>query len=362
MVLARQPPASSGGRGGRGFRDLLQGLVASTFGVWTRARHGVKLGPGLGFVSEGIIGVDLRQGLPDSMPSQELIDGRAASSAYDSGPTEELRRANVWAAALETVFLRGHRTAPRDIVVTTYGFVRVDGAIRMSVVHYLRPLSAYLARRQPPIFLGGWRFPVVIRPWLITRQAGVGVADGNCWVSFGGDGRGVLTAAHAVPEGSRPRDRVSLSVSRSPASGVLRHMSDKTNMDAAVIEIDDDSTVTRVPNSSVIGFKPVQIVTGRGIVLDAQVLDRVGTVGPIIFAESGREPRYPAHLILNRHAFHGDSGCLIVDCEFARFGQEPLPYMMYLGRMNLGWNDAAGFGLMLEQPRIVWNLEFLRRY
>jgi len=132
-------------------------------------------------------------------------------------------------------------------------------------------------------------------------------------------------------------------------------------MDAAVIEVASTQTEnigSPIWSSSVIGFKPVRMITGRGLEVDAQVVERIGTVGPTIFAEPREEPPYPAHLVLDRYLDHGDSGCLIVDCEFANRSQELPPYMIYLGKMHLAWG-LAGYGLMLEQPKTIWDLEFL---
>jgi hypothetical protein len=50
----------------------------------------------------------------------------------------------------------------------------------------------------------------------------------------------------------------------------------------------------------------------------------------------------------------GDSGCLVLDREHR---EEP-PHLMYLGETVLDGRGAVGYGLLLEQPRRILNLEF----
>jgi hypothetical protein len=46
--------------------------------------------------------------------------------------------------------------------------------------------------------------------------------------------------------------------------------------------------------------------------------------------------------------------------EIGRGRQPALPYVMYRGVVTLGLRKRKGFGLMLAQPCITWNLELLR--
>ena len=80
-------------------RQALAPVIASAYGWWA-ARLGLRLGPGLGIITERFDDLDLSKAWPKDRPPQELIDPRAIEFAYDSGPTEVLRNANAWAAAL----------------------------------------------------------------------------------------------------------------------------------------------------------------------------------------------------------------------------------------------------------------------
>jgi len=341
----------------------VQQLLASAFGWWARARWGMSLGPGLGFVTERLHDLDLSGALPRDFPPHDLVGGRAAALANDSGPTEILRRANAWAGALEHHL---HEVAvkrvPRGTVLTTYGFVWIRGAIRLSVVHYLPLMTAFAARPQKAIRLGNWEFPVVIRPWLPVQHRGLSAYDGNCWVKFVDDSGqrrpGVLTALHAL----EPRDAglgiaVSVDVGRPVPPGVLRCSSAK--MDAAVVEIEEHEwgSKVRAPHSTVVGYKPVRLMSRRPV--DADVVEHSGLMGATIPGQAGQEPLNAAYLILNGWAEPGDSGCLIVDLEFTRRGHTP-PYLLYLGVTGLKIGGKAGYGLLIEQANKVWDLECFR--
>ena len=91
---------------------------------------------------------------PREPPPEPMMDPASAAQARDSGPNGKyLRRANQWAAALETHSLRqgsywtgergGLAFGGRRVVCTTYGFARVTGQVRLSVIHYVRPMQAF---------------------------------------------------------------------------------------------------------------------------------------------------------------------------------------------------------------------------
>ena len=339
-------------RRSRIMRTIIFQVIARVFGWWSRVRLGVQLGPGLGLVTQRLSDLDLSRAVPTENPPSNLLSEEARRQAYDSGPSEELRRANVWAGAIERQVR--DKPKPRGTVLTTYGFVWLSGRVQLSVIYYLQPLAAFLARPPQPIKVGEESFPVIIRPWLaIGHSDGQGL-DGNCWVTFP-DGKGnrhpgVLTARHVVKQ--------SLKVLRVVPRGRLRYESEK--MDAAVIEVSQGDWGQKVPvqHSSVIGYKPVRLVSSQGMI-DGNVVEHSDFGGGTIFAEPNKEPFAANHLLMNRSLWQGDSGCLVLDLEFAEFGQMR-PYLIYLGEVNVGWGYNPGVGLLLEQAHRVWGLEFFQ--
>jgi hypothetical protein len=249
--------------------------------------------------------------------------------------------------------------------VTTYGFVRFVGAgIRLSVIHYLRPFDAFRIRPPHPVDVDGQRFPVLVRPWLLSFQSG-GQANraGTCWVEFpatnGTRGRGILTASHTVrPKHAAIGASVKLDVAPPEPGGLLRL--DSPQMDAAVVEVDVDQWrgARQVHPSRVVGFKPVRLLGAVGPV-DADVIEHSGFLGGMIPGEPGAEPLARTVLILNRRLSRGDSGCMGLDLEFERYQETSVtpPYLLYQGVYGTR-SGANGYGLMLEQTRIVWGLDF----
>jgi hypothetical protein len=129
-------------------------------------------------------------------------------------------------------------------------------------------------------------------------------------------------------------------------------------MDAAVIAVDqnDWGKKVRVPHSTVVGYKPVRLITGHATV-DADIVEHSGFTGGTIPGAPGQEPLNGAFMILNRGLESGDSGCLVVDREFERFNQQLPPYLIYLGVTNLKLGGVNGYGLLIEQASKIWNLE-----
>ncbi len=334
-------------------------LIAEVFGWWRAEQH---LGQGLGFIRERLHYLDLKEAWPSQPPARELIEPQIADFAYDAGTTERLRNANLWAAALETHIGRDSpQQLPQETMLTTYGFARIHGRVQLAVIHYLQPFAAFLAPLQQPIAIMGWRFPVVIRPWLPAWHSGSQAADGNCWVKSSDEaGRcrpGVLTARHAIlPQGAQPPTRVHANVSRVVPSGRLQYVS--VMMDAAVVAVEEREWGKKklIQPSRNFGYKPVRLITGRRTI-EADVVEHPGFRN-IIFAEAGKEPWFPARVILNKHLEPGDSGCLGLDIEFEQRGQPSPPYLIYLGKGNFGFDKESGLGQLVEQPGRVWNLEF----
>lgn len=343
---------------------IIRVCLVSIFGLWSRFRLGVPLGRNLGLITERLSDLDLSEALPSYRPPLTIVDEGAYALAADSGPTERLRNANIWSAALETQLRKVG--APTGTVLTTFGFVRMEGEVRLAIVHYVRLRAAFAMSRPTAVELMGWRFPVVVRPWLASGHDGAPRAsvsrspDGNCWVKFlgeGGDRRpGILTARHAIrPENARQLDSVVVDVARPVPRGRLQHESSK--MDAAVIWIEESEwgSKTHTPHSKVVGYKPVRFVTGHGTT-DADVVEHSGFLGATIPGQFGQEPLNGAFMILNKSLSYGDSGCLVVDLEFAAH-LAPRPYLIYLGATVLSWGGKAGYALFIEQANRVWNLE-----
>ena len=340
-------------------------MMVALFGHWARIRLGLRLGPGLGLITERLADIDVGAAIPPAPPGRELLGELTSGAPYESGPTDELRRANAWAAALEEAVLRNPDHSLPSVLIT-YGFVRFDSGVRLSVIHYCRVRDAFLIRRLEPIELGGHSFPVIVRPWCLCPQQGPASAGaGTCWVEFAeGNGsrcRGILTASHTVrPKGAAPGAEVTLNVARPVPGGRLRL--DSPQMDAAVIEVADDrwAGAHRVYASRVLGYKPVRLL-GASRSVEADVVEHSGFVGGAIPGQLGVEPLTPTLLILNKRLNRGDSGCIGLDLEFAEreTGSASPPYLLYQG-IYATRSGANGYGLMLEQARIVWALDFYR--
>ena len=270
----------------------------------------------------------------------------------------------MWAAALgQTTREPGFRRGPTPLF-TTCGFVAFEEGIRLSVIHYFRTADVFRARAATPIELGDHSFPVIFRPWLPNPGRGGRQGDsGTCWIEFpatGGDRRrGILTAGHAVqPEHAAMGTEVTLDVARAEPQGWLRL--DSPIMDAAVIEVEHDQWrgTAEMPPSSVVGYKPVRLVAGSRSV-EADIVEHSGFVGATIPGQFGAEPLTATRLFLNNHLSRGDSGCVGVDLEFERHQRAPItpPYLLYQGKYGAK-SYEIGYGLMLEQARIVWGLNF----
>jgi len=344
-----------------------QSLVAQAFGARLRRRADTAgLGPNLGFVSQRLSELDLDGATPSHPPDPESFDPPLSGEVFDSQPSPELQLANAWAAALQRAFApteEALRLRQPGFVQTTYGFAWVQGRVRLSVIVYMKPLAAFRTRLTGELFPADGGFPVIVRPWLPQQHsAQSGNGEGSCWVrmpSADGEVMGILTAEHALqPRGALPGDAVRAAVSRPDPGGRLAVASPR--MDAAVVDVGPGQWLggDQVTASSVVGFKPVRLL-GTSTV-DADVVEHSGLVGGSIPANPGREPRASVQLILNRHLDAGDSGCLGLDLELARFGDPP-PYLLYLGAQHFGFGGVGGYALMLEQPRQTWNLHFYPR-
>ncbi len=132
-------------------------------------------------------------------------------------------------------------------------------------------------------------------------------------------------------------------------------------MDAAIVEVSkaEWNATSRASHSTVVGYKPVRLINGRGIGIDADVVEHSGFAGGTVFGEQGQEPLNAVYLIMNKWLADGDSGCVVIDCEFERSGPAFL-YLVYLGVTNLKLGGQAGYGLLLEQARVIWNLQFYK--
>jgi hypothetical protein len=114
-------------------------------------------------------------------------------------------------------------------------------------------------------------------------------ADGSCWVRLNQNGRrGVLSAYHTVqPPFATPNQTVTLNVARAKGPGDLLCAS--INMDAAVVELGSKDWLGRTPvqSSSVIGFKPVRLLSSLGP-RDGWTKELSGAT---IFGQPGQERR-----------------------------------------------------------------------
>ena len=344
----------------------VRGAVAAVFGRWARVRFGWRLGPHLGFIRERLADIDLAEAFPRDAPAPELLGESLPGSPYDSALTVELRRANMWAAALGQEWRQRPVGGGPIPFLTTCGFVAFEQGVRLAVIQYFRLRDAFRIRSPKPIDLNGHSFHVIVRPWLPSPQQGNGRAGaGTCWIEFPfairGRGRGILTAGRAVlPKGATTDAEVTLRVVRQEPRGRLKFASPR--MDAAVIEVDPSQWggTEQVDPSPVVGYKPVRLLAGSRSV-EADVIEHSGFVGAMIPGRLGDEPLTPVLLILNNHLSRGDSGCVGVDLEFEIHQHAPVtpPYLLYQGVYG-GKSSVNGYGLMLEQTRIVWGLHFYR--
>lgn len=369
-------------------------MVAAVFDIWSRFVLRIPLGEGMGLVTEGFDHIDLTAAFPSEDPPSELVpselfDEQRPDDMRDlhgtpSNTRAALRRANLWAAAMERVIEsnQGERRSPGH-VMTTYGFVRIGGTVRLSVVDYFRPVAAFRARPRP-VEIGGWTFPVVVRPWLAiyhnstprnaqpNSPSGANVPsqshDGVCWVQFPSNGgavrEGILTARHVVMrEGSTNEEAAVNEDAHIHSLWPVRHVQLRRvakTVDVAVVEVDHAVWKARTPVaiSTVVAYKPVRIL-GRTRVVDAEVKEHCGFSGGKMFAVPGQEPMQAAIMLLDKALRRGDSGSLVVDREFERFGELP-PYLIYTGETFFKWGGKAGIGIMVEQPRRLWDLTFFR--
>ena len=348
-------------------RQFLNPLVVWLFSIWSRIHFDIRLGHSLGALGaqESLRELDLSKAFPNQLPDTDLVDERIVDEAYVDIPTARFRSANAWAAALQTNVLRNKdRYAQPGAVLTTYGFAHVDCQVRLCVIQYLTVWQAFRARKIRPIQLGEHTFPVFIRPWLATRHGSRRIGDGSCWITFKDDiglrRKALLTAHHAVrPKGAAIGDEVGVDVRRRTPRGHLRRMSHV--MDAMVIEISEMDWGARepTPNSGVVGYKPVRFITG-GEPVDAEVIEHSGYAFRTfpVPAEPDVEPHRAVQLIFNRALQKGDSGCLVVDLEYTDDVHGPRPYALYLGEENLNIAGGRGYGLLLEQPKRIWDLDF----
>lgn len=327
---------------------------------------GRNLGPGLGAVSIDLTDQNLRYSVPDDDPPVELL-GAARDVVYDSNPSEILGRANRWSAALQARVISEDFMIPARTVLTTYGLVAFRTGIRLSVIHYLSPAAIFRVVRHPAVVrIGDDEFPVIIRPASFVPTANRArprssppSKKGNIWLNSKQKKLaklGYLTAYHAV-KGAKIGSTVLPSTYRLPPSGVLTHRSKV--MDSAVVRTDYDvgSKFRPVRVSSVIGYKPVRLITGDKE-FDAQVVEHDGHIHGVIPRSKGRgEPTGHAIIVLNRELSRGHSGCLVVDCEFEGRDMPAVPYAMYIGSWS-GPIQGLGYCQLLDQVRQHWDLEF----
>ena len=133
-------------------------------GAWALRGFQQELGPSLGRVTERLSELDLSEAFPRHDPQHDLLLDR---DIYASTPSPELRRANLWAAALEEHLAHDReRLTPVGTVITTFGFVHFGGQVRLSVIHYVAPPLVFAVSAPARIEIAGRSFPSVVRPWL----------------------------------------------------------------------------------------------------------------------------------------------------------------------------------------------------
>jgi hypothetical protein len=327
---------------------------------------GRDMGPGLGAVSMDLTDQNLRYSVPDDDPRPELL-GTARDFVYDSSPSETLGRINRWSAALQAKVVSGDSKIPSQTVLTTYGLVAFSAGIRLAVIHYLKPAAIFRMRRRPAdIVIDENDFPVVIRPASfvpmssrVKLQHFTPPMKGNIWLKVShrkSTKLGYLTAYHAVKR-AKIGSTVQPPTYRLPPPGILTHRSKV--MDSVVVRThyDSGSNFRPVRVSTVIGFKPVRLITGDREI-NAQVVEHDGHIHGVIRRSEGRlEPPGHAIIVLNRELSRGHSGCMVLDCEFEQFDLPAVPYAMYIGSWS-GPIQGLGYCQLLDQARRHWNLEF----
>lgn len=334
-------------------------VIAIAFVAWSRmGSRGAQAPRGTGFVSRVPAGAT-EKAVPIERPTSE----EAILQRDPEADTAHRGNAETWKAALEA-----HENAPfsdslsERSVLTTFGFIRTRDGLRLGTVYYMRPLHAFLTVIQQALGLArseseidGQRFPVVVRPWLpipqgSSRRSTVG-RSGTCWIKCNGR-LAVLTAKHAMrPKRARRGRSVSLKVSQGPREGTLLHES--TVMDAAAVEVQESSWkgAQAVQNSTVIGYKPVLLMAERGA-RDGHVVELSKKT---IFVSGPDDEPFAANVQLMDVILEpGDSGCLVLDAERQ---DDKRPYLMYLGKIRVD-HGSYGYGLLLEQPRRNWDLQF----
>ncbi len=378
---AREWVPESGDRGGEGYPQNWEAVwdmrPSATSGLPVRRRYAADLrgilamvtlrllttvfvrGVGTtvgGVVSERLHSLDLERALPRGFPPQDVFD---SDDAYGTEVSPVLARATAWAVALIHADGSGHDLAVQEGVLTTYGFARIEGQVRLAVIRYLPARIIPDLNKVAPVCVGGHVFPVVLRPLMASGHGPSRNGSGTCWVTFNtrnGRRRGILTARHAVkPVGSAEGDSVSIDARRNDPTGQLHVCS--VVMDAAVVDIGEDvGQSERWDVSKRVGYKPVRLLGSSGAV-DTDVVEFTGVAGATIPGVAGQEPLAAVLLFLGKRLQKGDSGCLGLDLEPTLFGGEPAPYLIYQGRTNLRFGGGAGYGLLLEQARKVWTLE-----
>jgi Nidogen-like len=340
--------------------------ISAVFVLWARLGASSRFGSARAYTSRLDAAVAW-EAIPTAVPSAR-DSGTEQGYAYNEGESSSaFDRAKAWAAAIEereaTSNEPTYRALSRQAVLTTFGFMRVRGGIRLGIAHYLPPARAFVAvllqalgRRRKECFVDGEWFPIVIRPWLLVTHGSRRTIFGNCWVSVAGRSGerrlGVLSARHALkPKNGRSGRNVSLDVSREPEEG--RVILESRIMDAAVVEVSYEQwhASREVDNSSVIGYKPVQLLSKSGP-RDGRVVELPFRTIPL--AEPHEEPFAPTYQLVDVILDPGDSGCLVLDKERDDAFR---PYLMYIGKIkrDSGW---CGIGLLLEQPKMIWGLRF----
>lgn len=354
----------------------MKDIFDNSQGIWSRLFNlvsqwyaflvlGRDMGPSLGAVTSNLTDHMLRGSVPDQEPPTELL-GSARNTVYDSHPSDLLGRANRWSAALESRVVSGDVAIPDRTVLTTYGLVSFRTGIRLSIIHYLEPSAIFALRHRPaPAVIAEDIFPVVIRPAFFvqmrtrSRLRGVLPLRGNIWLRIPHNKRtklGYLTANHAIGK-KELGDAVQPDTHRSPPPGRLVHRS--PIMDCAVVRTNFDPGLEFkvIHPSSVIGYKPVRLITGKDEI-EATVVEHTGHINGVIEQTSGQEePHLSVLLGVNCELRPGDSGCMVLDCEPEQYERPAVPYAMYRGTWQ-GIMGHLGFCQFLEQARRQWDLEF----
>jgi hypothetical protein len=320
--------------------------------AYLRVRGTAARKPTGGLVTARLESLEIESALPRDWPSAYL-DFKADWCGTEA--SKALARATAWGAALAHVDQK--RRKGSRAVRSTYGFARVRGKVRLAVIRYLPPFTFPDFEERQPVRIGPHAFPVVLRPWIASaHNASGGNAKGSCWVTFVGESgrrRGLLTALHAFNPADPSRgEPVEVNAHRDEPGGTLHARSPV--MDAALVDVaDDDGSTNSLAISSVVGYKPVRLLGREGHV-DTDVIEFSGVAAATIPGAPNQEPAAPVILFFGRRLRPGDSGCLVLDLEPAMFGNEPAPYALYQGRMNLRLASDAGYGLLIEQARRIW--------